>query len=78
LGSYIAFAIFAIPPAVARNVETIMLGRFFGGVFASGPLAIVGGVCGVEFRKGSSAEIVSRLWLISGLLHLIKSVRLHG
>ncbi|KAI7267935.1 hypothetical protein KC345_g7789 [Hortaea werneckii] len=37
------FAIFQIPVAVARNIETIMLGRFFGGVAASAPLAIVGG-----------------------------------
>ncbi|KAF2102158.1 MFS transporter [Rhizodiscina lignyota] len=40
---YILFAIFQIPVAVARNVETIMLGRFFGGFFASAPLAVVGG-----------------------------------
>lgn len=40
---YIAFAIFQIPVAVARNVETIMLGRFLGGFAASAPLAVVGG-----------------------------------
>lgn len=40
---YALFAIFQIPVAVAQNVETIMLCRFFGGVFASAPLAIVGG-----------------------------------
>lgn len=40
---YALFGIFNIPVAVARNVETIMLGRFFGGFFASAPLAIVGG-----------------------------------
>lgn len=40
---YIIFAIFQIPVAVARNVETIMLGRFFGGFAASAPLAVVGG-----------------------------------
>jgi DHA1 family multidrug resistance protein-like MFS transporter len=37
------FAIFQIPIAVAVNLETIMLCRFFGGCFASAPLAIVGG-----------------------------------
>jgi DHA1 family multidrug resistance protein-like MFS transporter len=37
------FAIFQIPVAVAVNLETIMLCRFFGGAFASAPLAIVGG-----------------------------------
>jgi len=40
---YVLFAIFQIPVAVAQNVETIMLGRFFGGLFASAPLAVVGG-----------------------------------
>ena len=40
---YIIFGIFQIPVAVASNVETIMLGRFFGGFAASAPLAIVGG-----------------------------------
>lgn len=40
---YALFAIFQIPVAVAQNVETIMLGRFFGGFFASAPLAVVGG-----------------------------------
>lgn len=37
------FIIFQIPVAVAINVETIMLCRFFGGVFGSAPLAIIGG-----------------------------------
>lgn len=40
---YIVFAIFNIPVAVAQNVETIMLARFFGGLAASAPLAVVGG-----------------------------------
>lgn len=40
---YFVFAVFQIPVAVARNLETIFLMRFFGGVFASAPLAIVGG-----------------------------------
>ncbi|CZR52746.1 probable fluconazole resistance protein [Phialocephala subalpina] len=40
---YFLFAIFQIPVAVAQNLYTIMLCRFFGGAFASAPLAIVGG-----------------------------------
>jgi len=40
---YAAFAIFQIPVAVAQNLETIMLGRFFGGFSAAAPLAVVGG-----------------------------------
>ncbi|KAK5084968.1 hypothetical protein LTR70_006243 [Exophiala xenobiotica] len=44
LSGYAVFAIFQIPVAVAQNVETIMLGRFFGGFAASSPLAVVGGL----------------------------------
>lgn len=40
---YAIFAIFNIPVAVATNLQTIMVCRFFGGFFASAPLAIVGG-----------------------------------
>ncbi|KAJ9643158.1 hypothetical protein H2204_002053 [Knufia peltigerae] len=40
---YLCFAIFQIPVALAQNVETIMLGRFFGGFAASSPLAVIGG-----------------------------------
>jgi DHA1 family multidrug resistance protein-like MFS transporter len=40
---YALFAIFQIPVALGQNVETIMIGRFLGGLFASAPLAIVGG-----------------------------------
>ncbi|OCK83025.1 MFS transporter [Lepidopterella palustris CBS 459.81] len=40
---YLVFAIFQIPVAVARNIETIMLGRFLGGFFAAAPISIVGG-----------------------------------
>ncbi|KAK4502937.1 hypothetical protein PRZ48_006364 [Zasmidium cellare] len=40
---YFIFAIFQIPVAVAQNLQTIMICRFFGGFFASAPLAVVGG-----------------------------------
>lgn len=40
---FFIFAIFQIPVAVAQNLHTIMLCRFFGGVFGSAPLGIVGG-----------------------------------
>lgn len=39
------FAIFQIPVAVATNLQTIFVCRFFGGVFASAPLAIVCPCC---------------------------------
>jgi DHA1 family multidrug resistance protein-like MFS transporter len=35
------FAIFQIPVAVAQDIQTIFVCRFFGGTFASAPLAIV-------------------------------------
>lgn len=40
---YIAFGIFNVPVAVAQNLQTIFVCRFFGGLFASAPLAVVGG-----------------------------------
>lgn len=40
---YFAFAVFLIPVAVAQNLYTIFICRFFGGFFASAPLAVVGG-----------------------------------
>lgn len=40
--AFAVFAVFQIPVAVAQNIETITLCRFFGGVFGSAPLAIVG------------------------------------
>lgn len=44
LSGFAIFAIFNIPVAVAQNIETILLGRFFGGLFGSSPLAVVGGL----------------------------------
>ncbi|KAI7969589.1 hypothetical protein EIK77_006330 [Talaromyces pinophilus] len=40
---FFVFVIFQIPVAVAQNVETIMICRFFIGFFGCAPLAIVGG-----------------------------------
>ncbi|KAL1982034.1 hypothetical protein VTN96DRAFT_1804 [Rasamsonia emersonii] len=40
---YAVFAIFQIPVAVAQNLQTIMVPRFFIGFFGCAPLAIVGG-----------------------------------
>ncbi|KAJ9233003.1 hypothetical protein DTO207G8_6343 [Paecilomyces variotii] len=38
----IVFCIFQIPVAVAQNVQTVIVCRFIGGIFACAPLAIVG------------------------------------
>jgi DHA1 family multidrug resistance protein-like MFS transporter len=43
LAGFALFAIFQIPVALAQNIETICVGRFLGGFFASAPLAVVGG-----------------------------------
>ncbi|CAF9903599.1 MAG: hypothetical protein GOMPHAMPRED_000417 [Gomphillus americanus] len=40
---YAVFAIFQIPVAVSTNLETIMLSRYFGGLFGSSALAVIGG-----------------------------------
>jgi MFS transporter, DHA1 family, multidrug resistance protein len=40
---YLAFGLFQLPVALAKNVATILVGRFLGGFAASAPLAIVGG-----------------------------------
>lgn len=40
---YFIFIIFQIPIGVATNLQTIFVCRFFGGVFASAPLGVVGG-----------------------------------
>lgn len=37
------FSIFTIAVATAQNLQTILLCRFFAGLFGSGPLAIVAG-----------------------------------
>ena len=41
--AYGVFALLQIPVAVATNIQSIMIFRFLGGVFASSPLGIVGG-----------------------------------
>ncbi|KZF20167.1 MFS transporter [Xylona heveae TC161] len=40
---FFCFSIFQIPVAVAQNLETIMICRFWGGCFGAAPLAVVGG-----------------------------------
>ena len=40
---YFAFALMNIPVALAHDLQTIFVSRFFGGLFASSALAIIGG-----------------------------------
>lgn len=44
LVSSLGFAIFQIPVAVAHDLQTIMICRFFGGFFGACPLVVVGAV----------------------------------
>src|SRR5579859_7520365 len=57
--SYAIFGILQIPVAVAQNVQTIMLCRFFGGVFASSPLGIVGGAMADMWSAGYRAAAIA-------------------
>ncbi|WVQ84169.1 hypothetical protein IAT38_006316 [Cryptococcus sp. DSM 104549] len=43
VGGIFVSATFSIMSADARNIATVLLGRFFGGMFGSAPYAIVGG-----------------------------------
>ena len=38
------FSIFSIGSAVGKDLQTVLICRFFGGVFGSCPLAVVGAV----------------------------------
>ena len=37
------FTIFCLPVTLGRNIQTVLIGRFFCGVFGAAPLSIVGG-----------------------------------
>ena len=37
------FTVFCLPVTLGRNIQTVLIGRFFCGVFGVAPLAIVGG-----------------------------------
>lgn len=55
----LGFSIFQIAVAVAKDVQTIMLSRFFGGVFASSPLTIVGAVFADMFGPSTRGQAVA-------------------
>lgn len=40
---YTIFAIFQIPVALAKNIETVLICRFFVGFFGTSSLAVIGG-----------------------------------
>ncbi|BCR87413.1 uncharacterized protein ACHE_31400A [Aspergillus chevalieri] len=50
---FFIFAVFRITVAVAQNLQTIFVRRFLGGVFSSGPLAII-------YSALSTVQLLSR------------------
>lgn len=78
---FFIFAIFNIPVAVAQNLQTIFVCRFFGGFFACAPLAVVGGALadvwdpvnrGIAIAVFSSATFVGPV--STSLLMLVDSI----
>lgn len=68
---YILFIIFQVPVAVAVNLETIMLCRFFGGVFAAAPPAVVGGYLADFFdpvKRGLAVAVFSAATFLGPIL----------
>lgn len=51
LGAWLMFTIWLIPSAVARNIQTMLIARFFDGFSGSAFLAVAGGTVGDLFNK---------------------------
>ncbi len=51
IGSYIMVFIWIIPCAVAQNIQTILIARFFDGMAGSTFLSVAGGTIGDMFNK---------------------------
>jgi len=49
--SYLMFVVWMIPCAVARNMQTLIIGRFFDGFAGSAFLSVAGGTVGDMFAK---------------------------
>ncbi|KAI5481709.1 hypothetical protein MNV49_002935 [Pseudohyphozyma bogoriensis] len=57
--TYSLFALFHIGAAAARNIETLLICRFFSGFFGSAPLTNSGGVIGDMFNANERALAMS-------------------
>lgn len=68
--SMFGFSVFSIATAVGKDLQTVLLGRFFGGVFASCPLAVVAAVFSDMFnnRTRGLAITVFSMTVFSGPL----------
>jgi multidrug resistance protein len=51
LGAFLAFVIWIIPSAVAKNIETMIIARFFQGLAGSAFLSVSGGTVGDLFER---------------------------
>ena len=51
IASFAFFTIFLIPSAVAKNVETMLVARFFDGVAGSAFLSVAGGTVADMFER---------------------------
>ncbi|KAI9757805.1 MAG: hypothetical protein M1815_006108 [Lichina confinis] len=60
LVSFVLFVVFLVPSAVARNIETMLVTRFFDGLAGSAFLSVAGGSVGDMFTK---AELLGPMML---------------
>lgn len=57
--TYFLFALFNIPCALAKNIETLLICRFLAGFWGSAPLVLSGGVIGDMFSASDRALAMS-------------------
>ena len=65
------FSIFQVAVAVAKDLQTVMIGRFFGGIFGSCPLSIVAAVFADMFdnkQRGPAIVIFSTMVFLGPML----------
>lgn len=65
------FSIFQVAVAVAKDLQTVMLGRFFGGIFGSCPLSIVAAVFADIFdnkQRGTAIVIFATMVFLGPML----------
>ena len=53
------FSVFQVAVAAAKDMQTVLVARFFGGVFASCPIAVVGAVFADMFAPQTRASAVA-------------------
>ena len=56
VGSF-GFSLFSIAVATGKDLQTVLIGRFFAGLFGACPLSVVAAVYADMFSNGSRPEI---------------------